>query len=380
VASQPVRYLAVAIAELSSGPSSLLALGDALASAGGPSDDRAGTGAGVRFDSIELALESNVRYGSDDTAVLTLAEEAVRFYAGLFGDVPYPSLTLAMMESELPGGHSPAYFSIMSQPTQTSLVLWDRDPVYFRDAPEFFLAHEIAHQWWGQGVGWSNYHEQWLSEGFAQYFAALFARHTHGEETFDKIIRQMRDWALEHTEKGPIYLGYRLGHIERDEHVFRSVLYNKSATIMHMLRRLVGDDAFFDGLRRFYATWRFKKAGTEDVRHAFEEASGRSLERFFDGWIHSTAIPELTFSYRTDDGAATGDEQPGAVGVLRFEQRGQIFDVPVTVTLKYSSGESENVIVKVTDQVTELRVPLHGPLRSAEVNQDFAALARIDAR
>jgi aminopeptidase N len=55
--------------------------------------------------------------------------------------------------------------------------IWRNDPAMFRNYPEFFLAHEAAHQWWGQAVGWKNYHEQWLSEGFAQYFAALYAEH-----------------------------------------------------------------------------------------------------------------------------------------------------------------------------------------------------------
>ena len=311
---------------------------------------------------------------------LERAEDAVEFYAGLIGDVPYGTLTLALMESDRPGGHSPAYFSMLNQPIQSSIVVWNRDPVYFHNVPEFFLAHEIAHQWWGQAIGWTNYHEQWLSEGFAQYFAALYAERVRGTEAFDKIIRQMRGWAVEHSDQGPIYLGYRLGHIESDDEVFRSIIYNKSAVVIHMLRRLIGDDAFFRGLQEFYAEWRFKKAGSEDLRRAFESTSGRSLERFFEGWIYGAGIPELTFSYRIDDGRTSGDEQSGSVAVLRFEQRGPLFDVPVTVRLKYASGETEDVIVKVSDAMTELRVPLHGTLRTAEANEDFAALARIDER
>ena len=63
------------------------------------------------------------------------------------------------------------------------------------------------------------------------------------------------------SPQGPIYLGYRLGHIRAERPVFRSLVYNKSAIVLHMLRRLVGDDTFFFGVRRFYSEWRFKKAG-----------------------------------------------------------------------------------------------------------------------
>ena len=69
-----------------------------------------------------------------------------------------------------------------------------------------------------------------------------------------------------------------LGHIKGEGRVFRAIVYNKGAMVLHMLRRLVGDEAFFNGLREFYTTWRYKKAGTEDFRVAMEHASGRPLE------------------------------------------------------------------------------------------------------
>ena len=92
----------------------------------------------------------------------------MRFYQSLLGDAPYPTFTIAAIESELPGGHSPPYFVVLNQPPLTSQYEWRNDPTAFSGFPDFFLAHEVAHQWWGQAVGWRNYHEQWLSEGFAQ--------------------------------------------------------------------------------------------------------------------------------------------------------------------------------------------------------------------
>ena len=93
------------------------------------------------------------------------------------------------------------------------------------------------------------------------------------------MLRQMRRWAIEQSPQGPVYLGYRLGHIKGDGRVFRALVYNKGAMVLHMLRRLVGDEAFFAGLRQFYATWQFRKAGTDDFRVAMEKASGRDLTR-----------------------------------------------------------------------------------------------------
>ena len=174
------------------------------------------------------------------------------------------------------------------------------DPEVFANYPEFFLAHEIAHQWWGQAVGWRNYHEQWLSEGFAQYFAALYAQHHRGDQTFAGVMRQMRQWGMSASPQGPIYLGYRLGHIRGDSRVFRAIVYNKSAAVLHMLRRLVGDDAFFRGVRRFYETSRFRKVGTEDFRRAMEAESSRPLERFFERWIYGSTLPTVQFSHHVE--------------------------------------------------------------------------------
>ena len=195
----------------------------------------------------------------------------------------------------------------------------------FENYPSFFLAHEIAHQWWGQAVGWKNYHEQWLSEGFAQYFAALYAERERGADQFASVIRQMRRWAIDMSPQGPVYLGYRLGHIKGDTRVFRAVVYNKGAMVLHMLRRLVGDRAFFAGLREFYTTERFKKAGTDDFQAAMEAASGKSLQRFFDRWIFESDIPTVRFSV---------PETTSSEVRVRFEQmEDRLFDIPITVTV-----------------------------------------------
>ena len=172
----------------------------------------------------------------------------------------------------------------------------------------------------------------------------------------------MSRWALDRSDQGPVYLGYRLGHIRNDGRVFRALVYNKGALTLHMLRRMIGDDAFFRGLRRFYTMWRFKKAGTEDVKAAFEIETNRDLDRFFDRWIYGFTLPRLKFSYTMEADAVT----------VRFEQMGEIFDVPVTVTLQYASS-STDVTVPLTEQVTTRRIPIAGALRGVEANGDDAA-------
>ena len=332
---------------------------------------------GVSYDSVSVSVEAN-RFSRDRIAELSeKSAEILGFYASLVRDIPYPTLTVALTDSRLPGGHSPAYFAVLNQPLPVHgrlMRTWRTDPVAFSDYPSFFLAHEIAHQWWGQAVGSKNYHEQWLSEGLAQYFAALYAREEGGDETFANVLSELRRWSIRHSNQGPVYLGYRLGQIEDKPRVFRALVYNKGALVLHMLRRLIGDESFFNGLRRFYNDMRFQMAGTDDLIRAFEAESGRSLETFFERWIHEFDVPTLRFDYR--EAAAT--DRPGESDVvLRFVQEGKVFEVPVTVTLRYRSGAEETVVVAVTERLTEVRLPLAGSLRRVDVNEDDAALAEI---
>jgi aminopeptidase N len=299
------------------------------------------------------------------------AADMARLYTQVAGGCPYPSLTLALIEQELPGGHSPAYFSVVNQVLPSSRPArknWAGDPAAFADFPEYVLAHEVAHQWWGQAVGTKNYHEQWISEGFAQYFAALYAEKTYGPLAYRTIIRQFARWARDTSDEGPVYLGARLGHIQGDSRIFRALVYNKGALVLHMLRQQLGDEAFYRALARIYADFRFRKAGTDDVQRVFEAEAGRSLSQFFEGWVFGQDLPRLTFSASTEAGA----DSP--IVAIRLAQEGPLFDVPVPIVLDFEDGSSRTIVVPLTGRTASVVVPIDRPLRRAYVSTaDLAA-------
>jgi len=354
-ADQPLRYLALVIARL-------WRIGEGRVAIQNQTDP----GSGV--DSIAVSVTSQTTLRSQSRQVPQDAEAILQFYSSLMGDAPYTSAAIALLEGDLPGGHSPGYFVVLDTPSSFAQMNWRGDPASFENFPQFFLAHELAHQWWGQAIGWKNYHEQWISEGFAQYFAALYAQKARGDRVFGDMLRQFRRWSLSESDQGPVHLGSRLGHVKRDPRVFRALVYNKGAAVLHMLRRLLGDEVFFRGLRRFYMDRRYQKAGTEDFERAMEAESGRVLDRFFERWIYGSGIPRVKY------GTQIGDKQV----VVRFEQIGdQVFDIPVTVTLTYSDGRTSTVVVPVTDMQVERSIPIESPVRRIQINQDSAALAEF---
>ena len=137
-ASEPLRYLALVVARFVRIGEADLALPETFAASSG-------------VERLTVAeAQSSQRFRGRNTA--QQAEEIMRFYASLIGDIPYRSTTVALLESDLPGGHSPRYFAIIKYLLSMSNANWRNDPATFEGFPEFFLAHELAHQWWGQAV------------------------------------------------------------------------------------------------------------------------------------------------------------------------------------------------------------------------------------
>jgi hypothetical protein len=305
--------------------------------------------------------------------VLDLAGDLLAFYEGLFGPCPFPVLRLAVFEERVPGGHSPPGMILLAQrPVFLARGLRD-DPASFQDVPGFFFAHELAHQWWGHGVAPQNYRERWLSEAFAQYAAALWVRHRLGEEAFQNVLERLQRWALAKNDEGPIHLGYRLGHIKGDSQVYRAVVYDKGAYVLHMLRSIVGPDAFAEGLRAFQSGHRFGKAGTDDLREALEKASGRTLEPYFQQWVFGTELPRLSVR------AQTPGSRPPYRAVVEIAAEGLPGPVPLTLEVQHAQGR-ETRAVTLEPAGGRFEVPAPAPIRRVDVNDDRGLLVRIQRR
>lgn len=167
------------------------------------------------------------------------------------------------------------------------------------------IVHETAHQWFGNAVTESDWDDVWLSEGFATYFTHLFVEHAYGHDEFLAGLRADRDAIREFDLKNP---DYRIVHDNLSD--MSQVLsgpgtYKKGAWTLHMLRGVVGDAAFWAGIRAYYRSHRDGNATTADFRRAIEQASGRELGWFFDEWLNRGGMLRLKARWGWDAGDRT---------------------------------------------------------------------------
>lgn len=150
------------------------------------------------------------------------------------------------------------------------------------------VSHEIAHQWFGDAVTEASWHHLWLSEGFATYFGALFFEAADGVDDFRALMEQSRQRVLvSEASERPIFDPGERNLFE----LLNSNNYPKGGWVLHMLRGMIGDEAFFEGIREYYARNLHSAVLTEDFRLVMEQTSRRDLSRFFQQWIYEPGYP-----------------------------------------------------------------------------------------
>jgi len=229
------------------------------------------------------------------------------------------------------------------------------------------IAHEIAHQWFGDSVTESTWADLWLSEGFATYFAGLFMQRYESEEAFQGYMKEAAAAAFEYEKKNrtPIF--------DRDTENLLELLnannYQKGAWVLHMLRSSLGDDAFFLGIRNYYAAHVNATASTEDLRAALEKASGRNLRPFFARWIYDSGHPryELSWEWLRNRELRL---------VLRQVQPGNAFLDAVPVVIRTASG-TRDIILKPTSKAFVETIQLREKPTGIEVDPRNTLLKEV---
>lgn len=162
------------------------------------------------------------------------------------------------------------------------------------------IIHETAHQWFGNSVTEADWNDVWLSEGFATYLAMLYVEHTYGRDAFIKDVRSSRDTVLrlEKTEPNTPVIHANLD--ESSQSPLTGFVYDKGAWTLHMLRKQLGNETFWRGLRYYYKNHINGLASTDDFQRDMERVSGQDLAWFFQQWLNRSGVPTIEGSWGYD--------------------------------------------------------------------------------
>ncbi|MEZ4387891.1 MAG: M1 family aminopeptidase [Candidatus Krumholzibacteriia bacterium] len=216
----------------------------------------------------------------------------------------------------------------MEHQTCTSMIYWFHG--------QNIIAHELAHQWWGDLVTCADFHHIWLNEGFATWSEAYWHEQHEGWAAYMDELRDNK-----YTGGGTIYVE----NPDDFSTIFDlDLTYNKASWVVHMLRGVMGDAGFFAGLQLYRERFAYASATTEDLQAVMEEVSGRDLTAFFQQWIYGEGYPRYRFAY-------TLTPQPGSTRIdLRIEQLQTAgpFVMPVRLRLYLSDGSQQDLVVENT--------------------------------
>jgi len=281
-----------------------------------------------------------------------VAKEILPFYIKTFG--PYPFEKLANVQSK----------TIYGGMENASAIFYFENSVKAKDIEEL-MAHEIAHQWFGDAVTEKDFRDLWLSEGFATYMTNAYLENKYGIDTLKKRMALDRRIVIrfEKTRFTPVF---DTTHTTDLTTLLNTNPYKKGSWVLHMLRRKLGNEAFWKGIRNYYAKYNGANANTEDLREVMEQAGGQNLQQFFKQWIYAPGHPQLGITWKYDPAK-------GAIELSITQKQDMLFEFPLEVSVAGSLHP-----IQIKDKTTVVQIPVKSKPSTVIVDPNVNVLAGFD--
>jgi aminopeptidase N len=294
--------------------------------------------------------------------------EMIRFFGEKTGQTyPYPKYAQVCLP-EFGGG-----MENTSATSMTDAALLDEIEALERDE-DGLVAHELAHQWFGDQMTCKDWSHIWLNEGFASYFDPLFTEHDRGVDEF----RQRMDGEL----KG--YLSndqmYRRPIVEtrykNPMQMFDGMTYSKGGCVLHMLRGVLGEENWWKGIKLYAAKNKYQVVETDDFRKAMEEASGKDLKWFFDQWLYKAGHPELKVRWHYEDADKT--VRVKVEQTQKVDDLTPLFRLPTTLEITEAVGKSRAVPIVIDGARQEFVIPCEVKPRMVQLDPECWLIKELD--
>jgi aminopeptidase N len=196
-------------------------------------------------------------------------------------------------------------------------------------ANDAILAHELAHQWFGNSLSVRDWRHVWLNEGFATYAAMLWEERRNGAAAYHT---EMNKIAAEDLQ-GPIFMV----DVTDNKKLFGAATFDKGAWVLHMLRAVMGDQQFFKAMQTYVSEYSYRNVTTEDFRAVCERFYGKSLEWFFQEWIYGVSRPTYRMSWKAQD-------EHVALRIEQTQTDAPAFTMPIGVLVTTASGTQRETV------------------------------------
>lgn len=287
------------------------------------------------------------------------AGEMVQLFSRLVGSFPYEKLAHLQSSTRFGG-------------MENASAIFYSDGAFRRGTmSDGLIAHETAHQWFGDAVTEREWSHLWLSEGFATYFAALWTRAARGDSAFRVQMDGVRRTVLNDTTsvtKRPVIDSLETDYLQ----LLNANSYQKGGFVLHMLRSQVGERAFFDAIRAYYAAHKHSTAVTDDLRVEMEATSKQNLGWFFDQWLRRPGYPEVNATWSYDEAASE------VVVEVTQSARFGAFKFPLTIGVVGENGTMRRAVmqnVPAPGNTHTIRIPTSSPPTTVLLDPDVELLA-----
>lgn len=271
------------------------------------------------------------------------AKNILDFFIEKFGEYPYQKLANVQSKTQF-GGMENAGAIFYAE----KYVKGERN---FEDT----IAHEIVHQWFGNSASETDWPHLWLSEGFATYFTDLYIQKTDGEEAFQQRLKKEREEVLNFYKKKQTPV------IDIENTNLMSLLnansYEKGAWVLHMLRKKLGDEIFWKGIKTYYEKYKLSNASTNDFKNVMAEVSGKNLEVFFSQWLQKAGHPVLKTSWLYHN---------NVLRLLIDQTQEKAFNFPLDVEVIYTDGSSEIKTIEVAEIAIPYEIETKGAVKDVK--------------
>jgi aminopeptidase N len=287
----------------------------------------------------------------------SIAKNVLSFFIEKFGDYPYDKLANVQSSTRYGGMEN------------AGTIFYFEKSVTGEQKHENLIAHEIAHQWFGNAVSESDWPHIWLSEGFATYLTDLYVLETKGEEKYKERMRAKRDNIFAFNEKRPgAVVDFKTTKLTA---LLNTNSYQKGAFVLHMLRNMIGDTDFWNGLRAYYLQYKHGNASTDDFKEVMAKYSSRDLDVFFDQWLYKQGKPILKTHWIYHD---------NKVRLTLDQVQDQLFEFPLDLALILKDGTREIKTVNVLHKSSPFVIETSGDVEEIELDPNCNLLFEMETK